>query len=127
MNDPFTAMSAVDHLGSALCRLAGREMTPPYSYDGQGQLRPIMPVFSFADVADAACNPIRQQARCSTAVTLRLLETLAVVVDGVHRSEERAALLRHAEMIRHGARSGLPEYADRQEVEARFLSIKHLG
>lgn len=35
LNDPFTAIACVDHLGSALSRLAQREMPSPYRHDGQ--------------------------------------------------------------------------------------------
>lgn len=126
VNDPFTAMTCVDHLGSALCRLAQRDMPSPYRHDSQDQLRLITPVFTFPDVTDVAFNQIRQYGRTSTAVTIRLLETIAEVAGFVHRPEDRAALLRHAEMIARGAREGLPEEEDRQEVEERFQSANQL-
>jgi uncharacterized membrane protein len=126
VNDPFTAMTCVDHLGSALCRLAERDMPSPYRYDTQDQLRLITPVFTFPDVTDAAFNQIRQYGRSSTAVTIRLLETIAVVAGSVHRSEDRVALLRHAKMIARGAGGGLLEDEDRQEVEKRFQSANRL-
>jgi len=126
VNDPFTAMTCVDHLGSALCRLAQREMPSPYRHDKQDQLRLIAPVFTFPDVTDAAFNQIRQYGRSSTAVTIRLLETIAQVARSVHRSEDRVALLRHARMIARGAVGGLPEDEDRQLVEERFQSANQL-
>ena len=126
LNDPFTAMTCVDRLGSALCRLAQRDMPSPYRYDTQDQLRIIAPVFTFPDVTDAAFNQIRQYGRSSTALTIRLLETIAEVAGSVHRSEDRVALLRHASMIARGAGGGLPEYEDRQEVEKRFQAANRL-
>ena len=126
VNDPFTAMACVDHLGSALCRLAQRDMPSPYRHDTQDQLRVITPVFTFPDITDAAFNQIRQYGRSSAAVTIRLLETIAVVTGSVHRPEDRAALLRHAKMIARGARGGLLEDEDRQEVEERFQSANQL-
>ncbi|MDR9501345.1 MAG: DUF2254 domain-containing protein [Desulfurivibrionaceae bacterium] len=126
VNDPFTAMTCVDHLGSALCRLAQRDMPSPYRHDSEDQLRLITPVFTFPDVTDAAFNQIRQYGRSSTAVTIRLLESIAELAGSVHRAEDRAALLRHARMISRGARDGLPEDEDRQEVEERFQSANKL-
>jgi len=126
VNDPFTAVTCVDHLGSALCRLAERDMPSPYRHDTQDQLRLITPVFTFPDVTDAAFNQIRQYGRSSTAVTIRLLETIAEVAGSVHRSEDRVALLRHARMIARGAGGGLPEDEDRHEVEKRFQSANRL-
>jgi uncharacterized membrane protein len=126
VNDPFTAIACVDRLGSALCRLARQDVPSPYRYDTQDQLRVITPVFTFPDVTDAAFNQIRQYGRTSTAVTIRLLETIAEVAGSVHRSEDRVALLRHAKMIARGAGGGLPEAEDRQEVEKRFQTANRL-
>ncbi|NHA15779.1 DUF2254 domain-containing protein [Thioalkalivibrio sp. XN279] len=126
VNDPFTAMTCVDRLGSALCRLAERDMPSPYRYDTEDQLRLITHVFTFADVTDAAFNQIRQYGRSSTAVTIRLLETITEIAGSVHRQEDRLALLRHATMIARGAVDGLPEEKDRQEVEKRFQSAQRL-
>jgi uncharacterized membrane protein len=126
VNDPFTAMTCVDRLGSALCRLAQRDMPSPYRHDTQDQLRVIAPIFTFPDVTDVALNQIRQYGRSSTSVTIRLLETIAEVAASVHRSEDRAALLRHARMIARGAGGGLPEDEDRQKVEERFQSANQL-
>ena len=39
VNDPFTATACVDHLGAALCRLAGRKIPSPYRRDPDGQVR----------------------------------------------------------------------------------------
>jgi uncharacterized membrane protein len=126
LNDPFTAMTCVDHLGSALCRLATRDMPSPYRHDRQNQLRVIAPGNTFPQVVDAAFNQIRQFSRSSVAVTIRLLETIAVVAVFVHRPEDRATLLRHAEMIARGASEGLPEDNDRREVEERLQAVSQL-
>jgi uncharacterized membrane protein len=120
VNDPFTAVTCIDHLGSALCRLAQRDMPSPYRYDKEEQLRVIAPVFTFADVTDTAFNQIRQYGRSSFAVTIRLLETIAEVAGCVDRPEDSAALVRQAQMIARGARDGLLEEEDRKDVEKCF-------
>ncbi len=126
VNDPFTAMTCVDHLGSALCRLAQRDMPSPYRHDTEEHLRIITPVFTFSDITDAAFNQIRQYGGSSVAVTIRLLETIAVVAGSVHRPEYRAALLRHARMIDRGAAKGLPEAEDRRAVEECSQAVVQL-
>ena len=122
INDPFTAVACVDRLGAALSRLAQREMPSSRRYDAERRLRVVTPATAFADVADAAFDQVRQYARTSAAVTIRLLETIAVVADFAHRPEDRAALRRHAEMIARGSLEGLPEKADRLAVETRLLA-----
>jgi len=126
VNDPFTAIACVDHLGSALSRLAQREMPSPYRHDDQGQLRLISPAITFPTITDAAFNQIRQYGRSSAAVTIRLLETIAVIAEFVHRAEDRAALRRHAEMIIRGAGKGLSESEDRREAGERYQAASQL-
>ena len=126
LNDPFTAITCVDQLGSALCRLASRDMPSPYRHDRENQLRVIAPAVTFPEIMDAAFNQIRQYSRSSAAVTIRLLETIAVVAGFVRRPEDRATLLRHAEMIARGASGGLPEEQDHQAVEERCQAVRKL-
>lgn len=71
----------------------------------------------------AAFDQIRQYGRSSTAVTIRLLETIAEIAESIHRPEDRAALLRQTAMIARGASSGLPEYENRKEVKVLSNSI----
>ncbi len=99
VNDPFTAIAAIDRLGSALCRLAVRDSPPTAHLDGEHHLRLLTPQITFPQLMDTAFNQIRDYGRSSTAVTIRLLETLAVVATFVQRSEDRAAVQRHADMI----------------------------
>ncbi|RJR51309.1 MAG: DUF2254 domain-containing protein [Desulfobacteraceae bacterium] len=125
INDPFTAITCVDRLGSALCRLAEREMPSPYRRDEQGRLRVVVASsVTFPGIADAALNQIRQAARSNAAVTIRLLETIAQIAGFAPREEDRASLLGHAEMIARGAIEGLPEIEDRHTVEARFQTAR---
>lgn len=86
----------------------------------------IAPADTFPDITDAAFNQIRQYGRSSAAVTIRLLETIAVVAGFTHRPEDRAALLLHTEMIARGAREGLPEAEDRRAVEECCQKASHL-
>ncbi len=120
INDPFTAMTCVDRLGSALCRLAERAWPSRYRYDEHGVLRMITVAPTFADVVDASFNQVRQHARSDAAVTIRLLETIAVIAGAVGTPEDRAALQRHVAMIARGARDGLPEDEDRRVVAERY-------
>lgn len=123
VNDPFTAIACVDHLGSALCRLAARETPSRYRYDNNDQLRLIMQVDTYGNVVGAAFNQIRQNAGSNAAVTIRLLDTIAKVMGFVHRPEDRVTLLRHAEMIARGAGKELPEGEDRRVVEKRLQAV----
>jgi uncharacterized membrane protein len=123
INDPFTAMTCLDWIGTALCRVCPRTFPPPVRCDDQGRVRLMMPVVTFTDLTDAAFSPIREAGRTNTAVTLRLLDTIMIVAECVRTEEQRAALLRHATVIERGCEIGLPEAADRQAVVARYKAV----
>ena len=120
VNDPFTAITCVDRLGSALCRLARRDLPSPCRYDEHKRLRIVAPRVTFTGILDAAFNQIRQYSRSSAAVAIQLLDTISAIAAAAHRPEDRNALRRHADMIARGAREGLPEAGDRQAVEERY-------
>ncbi|MFI9653713.1 DUF2254 domain-containing protein [Guyparkeria sp. GHLCS8-2] len=124
INDPFTAIACVDRLGSAFCRLATREMPSPYRYDSKGQLRVIAPSPSFPTMLDAGFDQIRQHGRANVAVSIRLMDTLALITAFAHRPADRAALLRHADMIRRGAWQSFAEHEDRDALEKRYRAVK---
>ena len=59
-------------------------------------------------------------------MTIRMLETIAVVAGIAHRAEDRTALLRHAEMIAGEAIERLPASEDRRAVEERYQAVIQL-
>lgn len=124
INDPFTAIACADRLASAFCQLAQRRFPGPCRYDDAQRLRIIAPAHTFSELADLAFNPLRNYARTSVEVTLRLLESIAVVASVATRPADRAALERHAGMIARGAAEALPEAADRQAVDARHHAVR---
>ncbi|MGE0825196.1 MAG: DUF2254 domain-containing protein [Candidatus Binatia bacterium] len=126
INDPLTAMTCIDRLGAALCRLAEREIPSPYRYDTEGTLRVVADAVTFKGVTDAAFNQIRQYGRSSAAVAIRLLEMFAVVGARVHRKEDQVALRRQALMVKRGSETALPEEEDRKEVAQRYQTVLHV-
>ncbi len=120
INDPFTAIACVDRLGSALCRLAQRDLPSPHRLDAQGRLRLVAPGPDFPGILDAAFNQIRQNSRANPAVCIRMLEAIAQVASHVRNPEDMARLQRHADMIVSGAREGVLEANDRLDVEASY-------
>ena len=125
INDPFTAMTCLDRLGSALCRIARRDVPSPLRYDEEQKLRVIAPSITFAGIVDAAFNQIRQYACHSPAVLIRILEALESIAPVLRNPEDLAAVKRHAAMV---ARCGeeLPEREDRHDVENRVQELRKL-
>ena len=122
INDPFTAIACVDRLGSALCRLARRDLPSSHRYDPEGKLRLVVPVPTFAGAVDAAFNQIRQSARANPAVIIRMLDSIAQIAGQVQSAQDAASLQRQAGMLIKGARAAVPEADDLFAVEARFAA-----
>ena len=122
INDPFTAMACLDHLGSAMTHLLQTTLPSPWRYQGD-DLRLIAERISFEGLCDAAFNMIRQYGRDSAAVTIRLLEVLAQIAPHADEPYEKAALRLHAEMTRRDCQSSLPDERDRADVEERYARV----
>lgn len=120
INDPFTAVACIEHIGAALCRLAERKMPSSRRYDTDQRLRIIAPAISFSQMVDQGLTPIRQYCRTSIAVTLKLLEIIALVALHVHRDDDRQTLSWQAGMIQQGSFEGLPVEQDRHRVEQHY-------
>jgi uncharacterized membrane protein len=123
INDPFTAMACLDRLGAALCHLAQKPFPSPYRYDAAGKLRVIAEPFHFTQMLDLVFLPIQEYGRTSTLVTLRLLETLAVIAPHVGADADRAALARHAAVIATGSQDGLAAEVSRQRVAEQYQRV----
>jgi uncharacterized membrane protein len=120
INDPFTAINCIDRLAVALCLLADRSFPSPLRYDEHRNLRIVARPVSFSGIVNAAFDSIRQYGRTSAAVTIRLLEAIAVIATCVHSEEDRKALLQQAIMIERASHDALPEEGDRRDVQTRF-------
>ncbi|NUZ06785.1 DUF2254 domain-containing protein [Piscinibacter koreensis] len=101
INDPFTALTCVDRLGSALSRLGERDMPTPLRSDDQGVPRVLAPSPSLAALVGTALEPLRQHARADALVTRRLLSTIERLAPRFPVTG-RAELLRQVAMIEHG-------------------------
>lgn len=123
INDPFTAMSCIDHLTLALCDLAQRGFPRPGRLDQDDKLRLIQTPPSFRSVVDLAFDPIRQYGYSHAAVILHLLEGIIRILPFTRNTEQRDALLRQAAIIEHTSQAGLQAKEDRERVHAKYLEI----
>jgi uncharacterized membrane protein len=56
-------------------------------------------------------------------VTIRLLETIAVVAAQARGEAFREALRHHAALVHRGAREDIPEERDRADVDRRYREV----
>ena len=124
INDPFTAITSIDWIGSGLAKLCERRMTSQYRYDKEDNLRVITLPVSLDSMIDCAFNQIRQNGISHPAVSIRMLETIAAIAPHVRRENDRNSLLRHAEMIHRGAIEFTDEEEDQKDIHDRYQKAK---
>ena len=120
INDPFTAIRCIDRLSAGLSRIAQRDFPSPYRYDGEDNLRVIVEVATFEGLVNSAFNQIRQYGYTDVAVTIRLLEAIAIIAPYTRSNKDRALLLRHAGMIERGSLEKITEECDRASIIQRY-------
>ena len=123
INDPHTAIGVIDRLGAALCDLAMMRLMNGVSVI-DGEVRLVVPAVDYNGLVDAMLHMIRQNARGSSAVLIRMMETLTAVV-GCERDESRMVTLRrHALLILDDARRDIPNGSDLADLERRYLDFE---
>lgn len=117
------SVSCIDRLEASLVRLAERSIPSGYLYDDD-QLRLITDAVTFAGLTETTFNQIRQYGRSSSAVSIRLLESIATILTHTEDGVYRAALLRQAAMIRESSKEAFPAEYDRQAIEKRYELVR---
>jgi len=122
INDPFTAIAVLDHLGAALCEIAPRRL-PSSMVERGGKVVLYRQVTDYAGLCDAMFHMIRQNAAGSPAVLIRMLDMLGRVAEVETCPERRADLLRHAELALSAGRLGIADPADIAALEAHRVTV----
>lgn len=103
INDPHTAISALDRLGGALCELAPLHL-PNGMYFRSERCVLLLPPVEYDGLVDAMFHLIRQNAGGSASVLMRMLEVLAAVASVERDAARLGTLQRHADLIVGDAR-----------------------
>ena len=83
-------------------------------------MRVITAEASYARLVDRSFDKIRQAGRGMPAVLIRQLDALGKVLEYTTTAEQRALLMRQADMILRSSTESVPEPEDRADVRRRF-------
>lgn len=119
VNDPFTAITCIDHLTAALLHLMRRDFPPRFRVDDEGRLRVIADRPDFRGVLDAAFHQIRQSGAALPSVIIHLLESLTTLLEQATTDEQRRALQLHIDLVRRAGVRETGELHDRRDIESR--------
>jgi len=120
INDPFTAIAVVDHLGVALEDIFMRGLPPTVLRDDANEIRVVANRYDTAGLTDAAFNAIRQAGRGIPALLIRMADVLGQLAPSLKGEAERDAVLRHLGRLAETARDAALAPTDRQTVLGRI-------
>lgn len=115
INDPTTAMMAIDHLARIIAELGGRAPRARMRADDAGRIRVLTPGFDFQSAAEIAFSQVRRYASGDATVLAHLAITLAVVGERVDRAE-RGVLIGLLDDVDEGAKIRIEHASDRRRV-----------
>jgi uncharacterized membrane protein len=124
VNDPQTAISVLDRLGAALCKLSGVQLANGVTARHD---RPVLvvPLIDYEGLLSAMLQMIRQNAAGKPPVLNKILQVLTAVA-GCERDPARIAALRsHADRVLADAERSVPSPSDLDEV--RKMHAKLVG
>jgi uncharacterized membrane protein len=129
INDPYTAVQALDRLSTLISLLGARTLGADIRQDHTGTDRAIADGPAFADYLDLACGQIRRYGSAEPAVCQALLRLLEVAATVVTDPDRRAAAADHVRLVLLAAEFRIAQDADLEPVRAlgtKVLAATHV-
>jgi uncharacterized membrane protein len=124
VNDTFTALTCIDWLCAGLCRISGRVLAEGLYFDRKGKVRLVGFDPSYTRIVDRAFDKVRQSGGAMPAVVIRLLDSLANIMEHTTTAHQRDVLLRQANMILSGAEASISEKHDLDVIRGRYERVR---
>lgn len=121
-NDPFTAVDVVDRFGDALCTLEDREW-PTGVHARDDEVRLVVATSDFGGLVATMFDQMRQYGAGAPAVSIRILDVLAVATQLLDDPDRRAVLTHHATKLRDDALEATRNADDRITIERRRRAV----
>lgn len=124
INDPFTAMTCLDHIAAGLSTFNddANFQTSRY-YDANGRLRLIFDAVTFTELLDESLNMIRHASRDSVDVLLAVLKTIETIASRMTRAEFLDDLLRHVRLVEAECQAGSVIQWEKEQISRRCASL----
>jgi uncharacterized membrane protein len=124
INDPFTAMTCLDHMGEGLAKFVQQGERGSQYYDRDGRLRLLLEPVTFAELLSAAFDMLRHASCDNASVLLHMLAVIDIIGQNVKTPEARRLLLRHVSLIQAESEAGDLIEQDRQAIQLRGQALR---
>lgn len=112
VNDPYTAVQAIDHLSVIFCALAVRPLGDDVAAAPDGEVRVVVPGRRFADYLSTMCGLIRRYGASEPTVAVALLRLLDECAETLTQPSRLTSIVEQATLIRDDAERKIPQPAD---------------
>src|SRR5262249_5680656 len=127
VNDTFTALTCIDWLGDALCKIAVQWHPARGHRDTAGEIRLITADPTHERPIQGAFEKIRQAGQGMPAVMIRQLDALAKIIVDTQDVDQRQVLLEQAAMIMRASERSVPEESDRADIQRQYEELLSAG
>ncbi|HSN78342.1 MAG TPA: DUF2254 domain-containing protein [Anaerolineae bacterium] len=124
INDPFTAMTCLDHMGVGLVEFIRRGEQGSHCYDRDGRLRLILQPVTFAALLGAAFDMLRHASCDNASVLLHMLHVIESIGQAAQAPAARQELLRHVNLIQAESEVGDLIQQDRQSIQVSGQALR---
>jgi len=124
INDPFTAMTCLDHVGDGLAQVIRQGEKGSHYYDQAGRLRLVMEAVTFAELLSAAFDMLRHASCDNARVLLHMLAVIDLIGHETTSPQARRLLLDHACLIEAESEAGDLIEQDRQAIQLRGQALR---
>jgi uncharacterized membrane protein len=124
INDPFTAMTCLDYVGSGLALFIRQGEKSPHYYDRDGRLRLVLEPVTFDELLSAAFDMLRHASCDNASVLLHMLQVIDSMSQEAKSPEARQQLLRHVSLIQAESQAGALIEQDRQSIHRRGEALQ---
>jgi uncharacterized membrane protein len=124
VNEPFTAIAAIDWLGGSLAALAGRRIPSATRTDESGRLHIVTAPRTFVALLREAFEPIALNAGRTPAVVGRLLDALARLAGAAQRPEDRQAIADVSRTVWTTAARDIDDESQRARIAERYARVQ---
>jgi uncharacterized membrane protein len=124
INDPFTAMTCLDHMGDGLAQFIRQGERGSQYYDRDGRLHLVLEPVTFGELLSAAFDMLRHASCDNASVLLHMLAVIDIIGQNVKTPEARRLLLRHVSLIQAESEAGDLIEQDRQAIQLRGQALQ---
>jgi uncharacterized membrane protein len=126
INDPFTAITCLDHIGEGLALFIRQGEKSPYYYDRDHRLRLVLEPVTFPELLHGAFDMLRHASCDNASVLLHMLDVIDAVGKQTDSPKARQELLRHVRLIQAESQAGALIELDRKQIHQRCTELADL-